>query len=152
MSNATSTMAAKSATCPACGETFQDLRGLNGHLRFKHQFESERVTELMDEAKQDVRERREAEGEEPQDSVLLAMDRVQRCEARKKVARKVLKQTKRSESVGAFPTTNFFKTSLQQDVAEDYLEKCEEELEEAHEALESAIEREVNRREAQEDE
>lgn len=145
-------MAAKSATCPACGDTFKDLRGLNGHLRFKHQFEKERVDDLMDEAKRDVSERRQAEGEKPEDSVLLAMDRVQRCKARRQEAKKVVKSAKRGGGMGAFPTSSVFSSSIEEDVAEEYLEKCEEELEEAQEALESAIEREVRRREAAQNE
>lgn len=143
-------MAAKSATCPACGDTFKDLRGLNGHLRFKHQFEKERVDELMDEAKRDVSERREAEGEKPADSVMLAMDRMVRAQDRKELAEDVLKRMKKKNFVGDRWELGFLTSTIpEKEVAEEYVEKCEEELEEAKEALYAAIEREANRREAQ---
>lgn len=35
--------------CPICGDTFQDGRGLSGHLQFKHSLSGEDHREMLDE-------------------------------------------------------------------------------------------------------
>jgi len=44
-------MAIKNPECPICSKTFQDARGLHGHLQFKHQVEGEEKERLMEEGK-----------------------------------------------------------------------------------------------------
>ena len=42
-------MAVKNPECPICGETFQDGRGLSGHLQFKHSLSGDEHREMLDE-------------------------------------------------------------------------------------------------------
>lgn len=42
-------MATLDPECPICGQTFEDGRGLNGHLRFKHGLDGEEFEEAMGE-------------------------------------------------------------------------------------------------------
>jgi hypothetical protein len=44
-------MAVRNPECPICHDTFQDARGLHGHLQFKHQVEGEEKKRLMEEGK-----------------------------------------------------------------------------------------------------
>lgn len=101
----------------------------------------------MDEAKRDVKERRQAEGEEPADSIMLAMDRLVRAQERKELAEDVLSRMKKKNLVGDRFELGFLTPTIpEKKIAEEYVEKCEEELQEAQEALDAAIEREANRR------
>ena len=42
-------MAVKNPECPICGDTFQDGRGLSGHLQFKHSLSGDEHREMLDE-------------------------------------------------------------------------------------------------------
>lgn len=46
-------------TCPICKDEFKDLRGLNGHLRFKHDLEGEELDRVYGKAKEEQREEQE---------------------------------------------------------------------------------------------
>jgi hypothetical protein len=42
-------VAVRNPECPICGETFQDGRGLSGHLQFKHSLSGDDHREMLDE-------------------------------------------------------------------------------------------------------
>lgn len=42
-------VAVRNPECPICGETFQDGRGLSGHLQFKHSLSGDEHREMLDE-------------------------------------------------------------------------------------------------------
>lgn len=148
MSNATSTMASKAATCPKCGDTFQDLRGLNGHLRFKHQMPKEEVNEIVAEKKEHIREREEAEGPtEPQNPIILAADRLARAKARTEAVKEASGE---GFSEGSNPLGGGYHkpyANMWQRVKGEAVKVCEKEEEEARKALNKAMQREVDRRE-----
>lgn len=45
--------------CPLCDDEFQDLRGLNGHLRFKHGLSGQELDRVYTKAKKEQRENQE---------------------------------------------------------------------------------------------
>ena len=149
MSNASATVAARPATCPECGETFKDLRGLNGHMRFKHNLPAEEVNEIITE-KKEAREREEAEipPPEPDQPVMMALDRLVRAESRRDAAEELLKAMKTKNFVGERWEIGFLTPTIpEKEVAKEYVERCEEEYENAKDALKTAISREAERRE-----
>lgn len=44
-----SAVAVRNPECPICGDTFQDGRGLSGHLQFKHSLSGDEHREMLDE-------------------------------------------------------------------------------------------------------
>lgn len=42
-------VAVRNPECPICGDTFEDGRGLSGHLQFKHNLSGEEHREMLDE-------------------------------------------------------------------------------------------------------
>jgi hypothetical protein len=42
-------VAVRNPECPICGDTFQDGRGLSGHLQFKHSLSGDEHREMLDE-------------------------------------------------------------------------------------------------------
>jgi hypothetical protein len=56
--------------CPICGESFEDGRGLHGHLRFKENLSGEELEETFQEAKD------KSGDEEEGDSILQHVKRV----------------------------------------------------------------------------
>ncbi len=44
-----SAVAVHNPECPICGDTFQDGRGLSGHLQFKHSLSGDEHREMLDE-------------------------------------------------------------------------------------------------------
>lgn len=131
----------KNLTCPECKETFQDGRGLHGHLRFKHDIYGEQLEKHMERAKEMARDRDEHEREaRPQDPIMAAVERMARAKARKEA----VEETAGGGLSWPRPTT-------WQKVKGECYERCKEEYEEAKEALEKAMEKECERRDASED-
>jgi hypothetical protein len=56
--------------CPICGESFEDGRGLHGHLRFKEDLSGEELEEVFQQAKD------QSGGEEDEDILLQHIKRV----------------------------------------------------------------------------
>lgn len=49
-------MASSRPRCPVCGDSFKDLRGLNGHLRMSHGVTGDEHEEKMQEARRSMEE------------------------------------------------------------------------------------------------
>lgn len=149
MSNSTATMA-KPVRCSECGDTFKDLRGLNGHLRFVHDYGKEELREALDEAKEVIAEREaiEAMTVEDLDPVMKAMDRLVRSKNRLDAAEEIFQKMKKKDVVGGRFEIGFLTPTIpERKVAKEYVERCEQEHEDAKKALEVAIEQEAEHRE-----
>lgn len=44
-------MSNENVVCPVCGESFIDMRGLTSHARHKHNMDSDRLAEKLEEKK-----------------------------------------------------------------------------------------------------
>lgn len=44
-------MSDENVACPACGESFIDMRGLTSHARHKHDMNSEQLADALEEKK-----------------------------------------------------------------------------------------------------
>lgn len=131
--------------CPICGESFEDGRGLHGHLRFKEDLSGEELGKTFEEAKD--------ESTREEDSILEEVKRVALHHGISPL--EVVKKIRRPMSGGS-PWADLdlegglIFSSEEQKVAKEMLseleDRLEKEKEEAGEKLNSVLEKDIKQR------
>jgi hypothetical protein len=144
-----------SIDCPVCGESFEDGRGLHGHLRFKEGLSGDELERTFEEAKS--KEARKEIRNEPgspteyDDPRMQAVENLRRAKDRLQKA-KDRKEAFHESSGGHTELTGFAASDWQQVKKETRLkieaeiEECQEEVEKYTSRLDEEIRREVERR------
>lgn len=142
-----------SIICPLCDQSFEDGRGLHGHLRFKEGLSGEELEEVFEEAKN--REEQKS-GEDSGSSVRYDDPKMQAVEELR-IAKKQLQKSKdRKEALrdssGGGMTIPFVTTWQEvkgevRDRINQEIDRREEKVQECIDRLDEEIQKEVDRRE-----
>jgi hypothetical protein len=119
--------------CPICGESFEDGRGLHGHLRFKENLSGEELEERFQEAKD------QSADEEESDPVLQHVKRVALHHGISPL--EVVKKIRRPMATGSpwgdleLEGGGFFSQSEEKEAAEEMLSELEDRLKKEREKV-----------------
>lgn len=133
--------------CPVCGESFEDGRGLHGHLRFKEDLSGEELEETFQEAKD------QSADEEEGDPILQHVKRVALHHGITplEVVRKIRRPMATGSPWGDLDLQGgVLFTSEEEQAAEEMLleleDRLEKEKEEAGEELNSVLQKQIGQR------
>jgi hypothetical protein len=155
-------MSEKQIDCPVCGRTFKDGRGLQGHLRFKHELTGQAKDRAMQEALAERDEdpdqlvaELEDQGPKPpyRDTVMQAAEQVREAKQRLREAKARRDAISDVSTRGGALSSLMGRDKHKREVKGDYLDRVDEEIEHWRSEVESrrdvlnnAIEKEAKSR------